>query len=191
MTDTTTTDAERAAREIGTEHGRNAASWVELDEATAEQIDRDGWGDVFADMSGPLSGEWADGYTLDALYVDSGLVESPDDLDDHEQMIRDDLASAYEDAYWQAFGDEIERKVELLRGPPVQVPLYGAVRVEGWAGTAFRYVSHTFGGKAIVVMIGDDREHIVDPEDLTHIDEDDYCHECGQVGCTADGRDRT
>lgn len=40
------------------------------------------------------------------------------------------------------------------------------------------------------VMVGDDQEHIIEatPGTLTLIDEDDYCHECGQVGCTADGR---
>lgn len=40
------------------------------------------------------------------------------------------------------------------------------------------------------VMVGDDREHIVDVDDLTPISEADYCHECGQVGCTADGYPR-
>jgi len=34
-----------------------------------------------------------------------------------------------------------------------------------------------------VVMVGDDREHIVDPEDLVRLDEDEYCGCCGQLGC--------
>lgn len=38
------------------------------------------------------------------------------------------------------------------------------------------------------VMVGDDREFIVDVSDLTRLGDDDYCAECGQVGCTADGR---
>jgi hypothetical protein len=38
------------------------------------------------------------------------------------------------------------------------------------------------------VMVGDDREHIVDIEDLTEIGDDDYCAGCGQTGCYADGR---
>lgn len=38
------------------------------------------------------------------------------------------------------------------------------------------------------VMVGDDREHLIDVDDLTPIDEDDYCGSCGQIGCTADGR---
>jgi hypothetical protein len=38
------------------------------------------------------------------------------------------------------------------------------------------------------VMVGDDREHVVDVTDLTEITEDDYCAGCGQTGCHADGR---
>jgi hypothetical protein len=33
------------------------------------------------------------------------------------------------------------------------------------------------------VMVGDDREHIIDVDDLTMISEDDYCDGCGQIGC--------
>ena len=33
------------------------------------------------------------------------------------------------------------------------------------------------------VMVGDDRTHVVDVDDLTEIEEDDYCHGCGQTGC--------
>ena len=39
-------------------------------------------------------------------------------------------------------------------------------------------------GRVIVVMVGDDRKHEVDTEDLTKIDEDAYCHSCGQIGCS-------
>ena len=46
-------------------------------------------------------------------------------------------------------------------------------------------------GRVVVVMIGDDKEHLVDPEDISPLDEDAYCHECGQIGCTHDGRDRS
>lgn len=35
----------------------------------------------------------------------------------------------------------------------------------------------------IAVMVGDDREHIVDVDDLTKIDDEDYCSGCGQIGC--------
>jgi hypothetical protein len=39
------------------------------------------------------------------------------------------------------------------------------------------------------VMVGDDKVHHVDIDDLVLLDDDAYCHECGQVGCTADGRE--
>lgn len=42
--------------------------------------------------------------------------------------------------------------------------------------------------QVVAVMVGDDRKHIVDVDDLTKLDDDDYCHSCGQVGCTHDGR---
>jgi hypothetical protein len=38
------------------------------------------------------------------------------------------------------------------------------------------------------VMVGDDREHIVDITGLTEITEEGYCAGCGQTGCYADGR---
>jgi len=46
-------------------------------------------------------------------------------------------------------------------------------------------------GMVEAVMVGDDHVWKVDVDDLVLLDEDDYCHECGQVGCTADGRDRS
>lgn len=42
--------------------------------------------------------------------------------------------------------------------------------------------------RVVAIMVGDDREFIIDVEDLTKISEDDYCSGCGQIGCTADGR---
>jgi hypothetical protein len=39
-------------------------------------------------------------------------------------------------------------------------------------------------------MVGDDREHIVDVDDLTEIAREDYCGVCGQIGCSHDGLDR-
>jgi hypothetical protein len=40
------------------------------------------------------------------------------------------------------------------------------------------------------VMVGDDRRHLIDVEELTLLDPLGYCAECGQVGCTHDGRER-
>jgi hypothetical protein len=42
-------------------------------------------------------------------------------------------------------------------------------------------------GRVIVVMIGDDRHHTVDEDDVQPLAREDYCGECGQVGCTHDG----
>lgn len=39
------------------------------------------------------------------------------------------------------------------------------------------------------VMVGDDREHLVEVTELTKIADEDYCSSCGQVGCFADGRE--
>lgn len=39
-------------------------------------------------------------------------------------------------------------------------------------------------------MVGDDRTFVFDVDELTALDELDYCASCGQVGCTADGRER-
>jgi hypothetical protein len=78
-------------------------------------------------------------------------------------------------------------------------------RVRQYAGVAFRvygwetepdadtewsgYEVRT--GKVVAVMVGDDHRHIIDREDLTPLDEDDFCHVCGQIGCAHDGRDRS
>ena len=35
----------------------------------------------------------------------------------------------------------------------------------------------------LAVMVGDDHRHHVDLDDLTEIDDDDYCGGCGQTGC--------
>ena len=40
-------------------------------------------------------------------------------------------------------------------------------------------------GMVRAVMVGDDREHPVDRDDLTLISDEDYCGGCGQTGCKA------
>jgi len=52
------------------------------------------------------------------------------------------------------------------------------------------WVEDTESGTVLMVMVGDDYKHRVDEKDCVEIDEDAYCHVCGQVGCTHDGRDR-
>ena len=79
---------------------------------------------------------------------------------------------------------------------------HDAYTVQGYSGIAFRVYGWELQpdedtewtgieertGNVIVVMIGDDRKFSADPDDLTPIPDEDYCAECGQIGCTADGR---
>lgn len=73
-----------------------------------------------------------------------------------------------------------------------------AVRVEGYNGIAFRvltvptrkgpdsdwtgYLYANFG-RRVCYMVGDDREFVFDVDELTPLDEDDFCGGCGQIGC--------
>lgn len=72
--------------------------------------------------------------------------------------------------------------------------------VEGWRGIAFyclgpvmvRDEDYEWSGVeephpdlVRMVMVGDDEVHEIDRTDLTVIGDDDYCHECGQIGCKA------
>ncbi len=76
-------------------------------------------------------------------------------------------------------------------------------RVDGWEGIAFDVVGCQMvddedtdwtgeqvpTGMLLVVMVGDDKQHAVEPYEVHPITDESYCHECGQLGCTADGRD--
>lgn len=89
-------------------------------------------------------------------------------------------------------------------------------RVERWDGVAFYYYGDEMGwteenwtwdgegdpddeasyiydepeevptGNVIMVMVGDDEKHIIDPEECTELDDDEFCTECGQIGCKGD-----
>jgi hypothetical protein len=39
-------------------------------------------------------------------------------------------------------------------------------------------------------MVGDDRVFAFEVDELTKLDEADFCHQCGQIGCTHDGWER-
>jgi hypothetical protein len=41
-----------------------------------------------------------------------------------------------------------------------------------------------------VTMVGDDTRHLVDVDDLTELPREDFCGECGQIGCSHDGYPR-
>lgn len=38
-------------------------------------------------------------------------------------------------------------------------------------------------GFVAVVMVGDDRVHLVDHDDISPLKASEYCHTCGQIGC--------
>lgn len=46
-----------------------------------------------------------------------------------------------------------------------------------WSGEKER------SGKIVAVMVGDDRKFIFEPTDIKVLNEDEYCHSCGQIGC--------
>lgn len=79
-----------------------------------------------------------------------------------------------------------------------------AYRVAGFGGVAFYvlgwetepdedtvwsgYEQRT--GKVVCVMVGDDKRWSFDPEDVTALEREEYCGECGQIGCMHDGYPR-
>ena len=46
-------------------------------------------------------------------------------------------------------------------------------------------------GSLVVCMVGDNNHWRVDPEDIVSIAREEYCGECGQIGCAHDGLDRS
>ena len=42
-------------------------------------------------------------------------------------------------------------------------------------------------GRIVCIMVGDDHCFTFDPEDVTPLPREDYCGECGQIGCSHDG----
>ena len=95
------------AREIGREHGENAASWV-TDGNTSEETYaallrgiEDGDPMVLDMLPAPdLSGEWADGYTPDRLSADVGWLPEPGTHDHYDWL--GELCAAYEEAFTEA-----------------------------------------------------------------------------------------
>lgn len=80
----------------------------------------------------------------------------------------------------------------LIKYVPIEVEEpYSYVDEDGETIYDSVFVEDINPNMVIAVMIGDDRKHEIDVDDLILIDEDDYCHECGQMGCTHDGRDRS
>ena len=52
-----------------------------------------------------------------------------------------------------------------------------------WSGIEYPAI-----GRVRMVMVGDDSVFEFGTDEITPLKDEDYCHECGQVGCKADGR---
>ncbi len=63
----------------------------------------------------------------------------------------------------------------------------GKVRSQSWGDHGAEYGEWEEDGSAVVVMVGDDREHRVPFDDLEKIEEAEFCGGCGQIGCVANG----
>ena len=92
-----------------------------------------------------------------------------------------------------------------LSEAPFEFDFDSAYRADGWsdgiAWSVYDYESvpdedtdwtgyECATGRVLAHMVGDDRLFAFDPDDLTPLAEEDFCHVCGQVGCTHDGYDR-
>ena len=69
-----------------------------------------------------------------------------------------------------------------------------SVSVKGYRGIAFNVRGPEVAydeegeeyetGRLVVVMVGDDRRHVVDADDVSPLDADRFCSDCGQIGCS-------
>lgn len=77
---------------------------------------------------------------------------------------------------------EKKYKVEGYGGVAWHAWNYEMVRDEDfeWSGIATENPE-----RVVCVMVGDDRKFTFDVEDLTPLEDDEYCPECGQIGCKA------
>lgn len=113
------TEATDKARELGTEHGRNAASWAtdgNTDQATYAYLlqgIKDGDPMVLDQLPAPdLSGQWADGYMPRQLFEDATGNDAHAEATWNQDAYQDaltELCDAYEEAFSQAAEDEIVR----------------------------------------------------------------------------------
>jgi hypothetical protein len=73
-----------------------------------------------------------------------------------------------------------------------------AYTVDGYKGIAFRCLGWELEtnedgdeertGKVVCRMVGDDRHHVVDRDEIKPLAREEFCGVCGQIGCHHDGR---
>ena len=94
-------------------------------------------------------------------------------------------------------GDEIRVSTHTWTTAPFDFDFDGAFSAEGYGGIAwYAYGFQTEAtedtewdgivvptGRILAHMVGDDREFDFDPDELTPLDEEAYCPNCGQIGC--------
>jgi len=159
--------------------GKAAGSWVTDGNTTMSEYRailagiESGDPEIMDMQPSPLSGEWA-GESIPEL------IAGYADMTADEQ---DAACDSYEQGFSQGFWDTVEQDCRYQ--VDVSVPLLdrdGRYKVENWPQVAV-YVTDQYSDRAIVIMVGDDREHDVDVSDLVPISDSDYCRECGQIGC--------
>ena len=110
----TTEELLEAADKLGSEHGKNAGTWVTDGNTSVETYRNllkgieDGDPLVIDALPGdPLSGEYADGLTPTSLLGELGVLGIQEG--DESAALTDDLCQAYEDAWQLAMQDEVVR----------------------------------------------------------------------------------
>lgn len=97
-----------------------------------------------------------------------------DDIDEDEDFLDED--------------DDDEPPFGIVDDPKFPRGTY--IEADGYKGIAM-VVRSVIDGQVAAIMVGDDRVHMLDPDDCTVIDRERFCGECGQIGCGHDGLDRS
>ena len=77
-------------------------------------------------------------------------------------------------------------RIEDYGGVAWYVVGYEKTRDEDYEWTG---IEHENRERVVAIMVGDDRRFTFDVDELIKIDDEDYCPECGQLGCKAYSRD--
>lgn len=121
----------------------------------------------------------AKGVAFYALRHPTEYVEP--DPDDYTQGLDDAINGSY--GNFVIFGMEFEPANVLKTCDPIAYRECLLEYVDSLAQECPEEFEQEDETKAVVVMVGDDREWIVDVDDMEEISGEDYCPGCGQIGC--------